>query len=80
MSAIAEKGGGDFQGIKLLLCEDPLPPAAAGSAFGLRASARAMRMGSNVVLAIATGVTNWSSACPSFAWGVGRTQWLREIN
>lgn len=26
MSAIAEKGGGDFQGIKLLLCENPLPP------------------------------------------------------
>jgi histidinol-phosphate aminotransferase len=26
MSAIAEKGGGDFQGIKLLMCENPLPP------------------------------------------------------
>ncbi len=26
MSAIAEKGGGDFTGIKLLLCENPLPP------------------------------------------------------
>lgn len=26
MRAIAEKGGGTFQGIKLLLCEDPLPP------------------------------------------------------
>jgi histidinol-phosphate aminotransferase len=26
MSAILEKGGGDFQGIKLLLCENPLPP------------------------------------------------------
>ncbi|MEJ2553119.1 MAG: histidinol-phosphate transaminase [Gammaproteobacteria bacterium] len=26
MSAIAEKGGGSFQGIKLLLCENPLPP------------------------------------------------------
>lgn len=26
MSAIAEKGGGTFQGIKLLLCENPLPP------------------------------------------------------
>ena len=26
MSAIAEKGGGTFHGIKLLLCENPLPP------------------------------------------------------
>lgn len=26
MSAIAEKGGGTFRGIKLLLCENPLPP------------------------------------------------------
>ena len=26
MSAVAEKGGGTFQGIKLLLCENPLPP------------------------------------------------------
>ena len=26
MSAVAEKGGGSFQGIKLLLCENPLPP------------------------------------------------------
>jgi len=26
MSALAEKGGGTFQGIKLLLCENPLPP------------------------------------------------------
>jgi histidinol-phosphate aminotransferase len=26
VSAIAEKGGGSFQGIKLLLCENPLPP------------------------------------------------------
>jgi histidinol-phosphate aminotransferase len=26
MSAIAEKGGGSFEGIKLLLCENPLPP------------------------------------------------------
>lgn len=26
MSAIAEKGGGTFQGIKLLPCENPLPP------------------------------------------------------
>ncbi len=26
MSAITEKGGGTFQGIKLLLCENPLPP------------------------------------------------------
>lgn len=26
MSIIAEKGGGTFQGIKLLLCENPLPP------------------------------------------------------
>nr|ART40895.1 L411 [uncultured bacterium] len=26
MSAIAEKGGGTFQGTKLLLCENPLPP------------------------------------------------------
>jgi histidinol-phosphate/aromatic aminotransferase/cobyric acid decarboxylase-like protein len=25
-SAIAEKGGGTFKGIKLLLCENPLPP------------------------------------------------------
>jgi len=26
MSTIAEKGGGSFQGLKLLLCENPLPP------------------------------------------------------
>jgi histidinol-phosphate aminotransferase len=26
MSAISEKGGGSFRGIKLLLCENPLPP------------------------------------------------------
>ncbi|HQS57898.1 MAG: histidinol-phosphate aminotransferase [Gallionellales bacterium 35-53-114] len=26
MSTVAEKGGGTFQGIKLLLCENPLPP------------------------------------------------------
>jgi len=26
MSAIGEKGGGSFEGIKLLLCENPLPP------------------------------------------------------
>ena len=26
MNTIAEKGGGTFQGIKLLLCENPLPP------------------------------------------------------
>jgi histidinol-phosphate aminotransferase len=26
MSAVAEKGGGTFAGIKLLLCENPLPP------------------------------------------------------
>lgn len=26
MSALAEKGGGTFHGIKLLLCENPLPP------------------------------------------------------
>jgi histidinol-phosphate aminotransferase len=26
MSGVAEKGGGRFQGIKLLLCENPLPP------------------------------------------------------
>jgi len=26
MTTIAEKGGGTFQGIKLLLCENPLPP------------------------------------------------------
>ncbi len=26
MSAIAEKGGGSFSGLKLLLCENPLPP------------------------------------------------------
>lgn len=26
MSARSEKGGGDFEGIKLLLCENPLPP------------------------------------------------------
>lgn len=26
MSALAEKGGGSFQGLKLLLCENPLPP------------------------------------------------------
>jgi histidinol-phosphate aminotransferase len=29
MTALAEKGGGTFQGIKLLLCENPLPPIAA---------------------------------------------------
>jgi histidinol-phosphate aminotransferase len=28
MSAKTEKGGGSFQGIKLLLCENPLPPIA----------------------------------------------------
>jgi histidinol-phosphate/aromatic aminotransferase/cobyric acid decarboxylase-like protein len=28
MSARGEKGGGSFQGIKLLLCENPLPPIA----------------------------------------------------
>lgn len=32
MSTIAEKGGGSFQGIKLLLCENPLPPIAAAIA------------------------------------------------
>jgi histidinol-phosphate/aromatic aminotransferase/cobyric acid decarboxylase-like protein len=26
MSGVAEKGGGSLQGIKLLLCENPLPP------------------------------------------------------
>ena len=26
MNALAEKGGGTFHGIKLLLCENPLPP------------------------------------------------------
>ena len=26
MNAMAEKGGGTFQGIKFLLCENPLPP------------------------------------------------------
>jgi histidinol-phosphate aminotransferase len=26
MNAITEKGGGTFHGIKLLLCENPLPP------------------------------------------------------
>lgn len=26
MNALTEKGGGTFQGIKLLLCENPLPP------------------------------------------------------
>jgi histidinol-phosphate aminotransferase len=26
MNTVAEKGGGSFQGIKLLLCENPLPP------------------------------------------------------
>lgn len=26
MTAVAEKGGGSFEGIKLLLCENPLPP------------------------------------------------------
>jgi histidinol-phosphate aminotransferase len=26
MSTLAEKGGGSFQGLKLLLCENPLPP------------------------------------------------------
>ena len=25
-SAVAQKGGGSFAGIKLLLCENPLPP------------------------------------------------------
>jgi histidinol-phosphate aminotransferase len=32
MNTIAEKGGGTFQGIKLLLCENPLPPIAAAIA------------------------------------------------
>ncbi len=32
MSAIAEKGGGTFHGIKLLLCENPLPPIEAAIA------------------------------------------------
>jgi histidinol-phosphate aminotransferase len=32
MSAIAEKGGGTFPGIKLLLCENPLPPIEAAIA------------------------------------------------
>jgi hypothetical protein len=26
MTSILEKGGGAFKGIKLLLCENPLPP------------------------------------------------------
>ena len=26
MSTVSEKGGGSFHGIKLLLCENPLPP------------------------------------------------------
>ena len=26
MGSLGEKGGGAFQGIKLLLCENPLPP------------------------------------------------------
>ena len=26
MTSIAEKGGGTFEGIKMLLCENPLPP------------------------------------------------------
>lgn len=26
MTGTHEKGGGSFQGIKLLLCENPLPP------------------------------------------------------
>ncbi len=26
MSGISEKGGGSFTGLKLLLCENPLPP------------------------------------------------------
>jgi histidinol-phosphate/aromatic aminotransferase/cobyric acid decarboxylase-like protein len=26
MTSLTEKGGGDFEGIKLLLCENPLPP------------------------------------------------------
>ena len=28
MSSKAEKGGGTFEGIKMLLCENPLPPIA----------------------------------------------------
>lgn len=32
MSGIAEKGGGTFEGVKLLLCENPLPPIAAAQA------------------------------------------------
>lgn len=28
MTSILEKGGGTFEGIKLLLCENPLPPLA----------------------------------------------------
>ena len=26
MTSLSEKGGGTFQGIRLLLCENPLPP------------------------------------------------------
>jgi histidinol-phosphate aminotransferase len=26
MTSLTEKGGGAFEGIKLLLCENPLPP------------------------------------------------------
>ncbi len=29
MTSRSEKGGGEFAGIKLLLCENPLPPRAA---------------------------------------------------
>ncbi|MFY9974642.1 MAG: hypothetical protein WAK53_10320 [Chromatiaceae bacterium] len=32
MTALTEKGGGTFHGIKLLLCENPLPPIPAAIA------------------------------------------------
>lgn len=41
MTAISKKGGGSFEGIKLLLCENPLPPleeAVAAAAAELRRS------------------------------------------
>lgn len=43
MTAVAEKGGGSFHGIKLLLCENPLPPINAAVA-----AARAQALHSNL--------------------------------
>ena len=58
MSAIAEKGGGSFHGIKLLLCENPLPPldeavaAAQAEAPARRTSPRWCRLRSDSLVAV----------------------------